>query len=184
MGGDAGAEDVVESTGMFTTVEKAGAHLKGGTKGSSSLPHPPGSHVCEGREPGEVGQLPQDRQQCFLQHQLLSPPGQGPNNFDIVEGLTITCDTITTTQKTADGPWGSCGVTAMEMYRTLAPKAVGKVIRELNQKLIRLAFRVPSPNLGGIALNGHFAKLISWYDNELGYSNRVVYITVHMASKE
>jgi len=36
----------------------------------------------------------------------------------------------------------------------------------------------------GISLNPHFAKLVAWYDNEMGYSNRVIDLIVYIATKQ
>jgi len=32
----------------------------------------------------------------------------------------------------------------------------------------------------GISLNNNFVKLIAWYDNEWGYSNRVIDLLIHV----
>ncbi len=34
----------------------------------------------------------------------------------------------------------------------------------------------------GIMLNAHFVKVVSWYDNEWGYSSKVLDLIAHMAT--
>ena len=36
----------------------------------------------------------------------------------------------------------------------------------------------------GIALNDNFVKLVSWYDNEYGYSHRVVDLVIYMHGRD
>merc|ERR1711898_37164 len=100
------------------------------------------------------------------------------DKFGIVEGLMTTVHAMTATQLTGDGPsrggkdWrgGRCASQNIIPSATGAAKAVGKVIPSVNGKLT------------GMAFNKSFVKLVSWYDNEWGYSNRLVDLCVHMAT--
>ncbi|KAH8112048.1 glyceraldehyde 3-phosphate dehydrogenase [Phellopilus nigrolimitatus] len=246
----AGAEYIVESTGVFTTTEKASAHLKGGAKKviisapSSDAP----MFVCgvnlDAYKP-EYKVI--SNASCTTN--CLAPLAKVINDeFTIIEGLMTTVHATTATQKTVDGPsmkdWrGGRGVNGNIIpSSTGAAKAVGKVIPSLNGKLTGLAFRVPTQDVSvvdlvvrieksatydeikaavkkasegpykgilayteeevvstdfigepsssvfdaraGIALNGNFVKLISWYDNEWGYSKRVTDLLVYAAKKD
>ncbi|EGV96717.1 Glyceraldehyde-3-phosphate dehydrogenase [Cricetulus griseus] len=120
--GDAGAEYVVESTGIFTTMEKTGAHLKGGAKGV--IISAPSADA-----PSPLAKLIHD-------------------NLGIVEGLMTTVHAITATQKTVDGPSGKLWSDGRGAAQNIIPastgaaRAVGKVIPEQNRKLTGMAFHV------------------------------------------
>jgi len=250
--GDAGAEYVVESTGVFTTLDKAKAHQTGGAKKviisapSADAPmyvmgvnhtayNPATDHIVSNAS-------------CTTN--CLAPLAKViHDNFGIIEGLMTTVHAVTATQKTVDGPSGKLWRDGRGAFQNIIPastgaaKAVGKVIPALNGKITGMAFRVPVPDVSvvdltcrlekpasydqiketmkkaaesnewkgilkytddqvvssdfigdrhssifdagaGISLNPNFVKLVAWYDNEYGYSHRVVDLICYMASKD
>mmetsp|Transcript_11827 Transcript_11827/g.17811 ORF Transcript_11827/g.17811 Transcript_11827/m.17811 type:complete len:341 (-) Transcript_11827:40-1062(-) len=245
--GKAGADYVVESTGVFIDKEKAKAHLTGGAKKvviSAPSPNAP-MYVMGVNEETYSGADVISNASCTTN--CLAPLAKIINDsFGIEEGLMTTVHASTATQKTVDGPsskWRS-GRSALDNIipaSTGAAKAVGKVIPELNGKLTGMAFRVPTSDVSvvdltvrlqkpasyelikktirqasegslkgvmgytedeivstdlrgcplssifdagaGIALNDNFVKLVAWYDNEWGYSNRVVDLVVYVNDK-
>ena len=132
------------------------------------------------------------------------------DNFGIADGLMTTVHSTTATQKTVDGvslkDWrgGRAASGNIIPSSTGAAKAVGKVIPSLNGKLTGMSMRVPtlddtdeavvsSDFLGnthtsifdakaGIALTDTFVKVVSWYDNEIGYSDKILCLIEHMYS--
>jgi len=244
---DTNAEYIVESTGVFTTKDKAGAHLKGGAKKVIiSAPSADAPMYVLG-----VNEKTYDGSSDVISNASCTTNCLAPlakvihDKFTIIEGLMTTVHSYTATQKTVDGPsakdWRGGRGAAQNIIpsSTGAAKAVGKVIPDLNGKLTGMSMRVPTSNVSvvdltvriekgasydeikaaikeaaegdlkgilaytedeivssdlngnpnssifdakaGISLNKNFVKLVSWYDNEWGYSRRVLDLIAHVA---
>jgi len=241
------ADYVVESTGIFTTIDKASAHLKGGAKkviiSAPSADAP--MFVC-GVNLDAYKPEYQVISNASCTTNCLAPLAKViHDNFGIEEGLMTTVHATTATQKTVDAPSGKDWRGGRGASQNIIPsstgaaKAVGKVIPSLNGKLTGMAFRIPTLDVSvvdltvklsketnyeeikktikkasenelkgilayteddvvssdfigdtnssvfdakaGIQLNSTFVKLVSWYDNEYGYSTRVVDLISHIA---
>ena len=245
-----GVDVVIESTGLFTTVEKASAHIEAGAKQVViSAPSPDAPMYVMG-----VNDQHYDSGQQIVSNASCTTNCLAPlvkiihDNWGIEEGLMTAVHAATASQRAVDSAARSDWRGGRSVGGNIIPastgaaNAVAKVIPELAGKLTGMAFRVPTTDVsvvdltvrtqrrtclreivsavqksaagamqGVIAvtedpvvssdfihdshssildanacieLNPRFFKLVSWYDNEWGYANRLVELSEMIAGKK
>ena len=163
--GDAGADVIVESTGLFLTLDTCQKHLDAGAKkviqSAPSKDDTP-MFVYGVNHQSYAGQPIVSAASCTTN--CLAPVAKVLNDsFGIKRGLMTTVHAATATQKTVDGPsnkdWrGGRGILENIIpSSTGAAKAVGKVIPALNKKLTGMAFRVPTSDVSVVDLTAELA---------------------------
>ena len=156
-----GAEYIIDTTGVYTTAEKAQAHFVGGAKKVII------SAPAKDDTPMFVMGVNQDMYNSEMK--IVSNASCTTNclaplvkviheKFGIEEGLMSTIHSSTSKQKSVDNRAGSDWRIGRSVYNNIIPsttgaaKAVGKVIPELKGKLTGMSFRVPAPDVSVVDL--------------------------------
>jgi glyceraldehyde 3-phosphate dehydrogenase len=168
-----GVDLVIESTGLFTDVEKSQGHITAGAK--KVIISAPAKGDCL-----TVVMGVNDDKYDAAKHHIVSNASCTTNclapvchvllkeGFGIAEGLMTTVHSYTATQKTVDGPskkdWKGGRTAAQNLIpsSTGAAKAVGLVLPELKGKLTGMAFRVPTPTVSVVDLTVKTVKETSY----------------------
>lgn len=245
---EVGADYIIESTGIFTNLEKAGMHIKGGAKKVIiSAPSKDAPMFVMGVNHHQLKPADTIISNASCTTNCLTPIVKVLNeNFGVESGLMTTVHAATATQNTVDAPslkdWrgGRSAIHNIIPASTGAAKAAGKVMPEMKGKLTGVSFRVPTMDVSvvdltvnlktattydaickamkkasegelkgilgytedavvsqdfvgetcisvfdataGIQLNDTFFKVIAWYDNEYGYSAKIVDLVEYAAS--
>ena len=168
-----GVEVVIESTGLFTDVDKAKGHLDAGAK--KVIITAPAKGDCPTIVMG-VNENKYDPKQ----HNIVSNASCTTNclapivhvllkeGFGVDEGLMTTVHSYTATQKTVDGPskkdWKGGRTAALNVIpsTTGAARAVGLVLPEVKGKLTGMSFRIPTATVSVVDLTVKTVKDTSY----------------------
>ena len=161
---------VAECTGIFTTLEKAQAHIRAGAKKVAiSAPSADAPMFVMGVNSDQIKSTDTIVSNASCTTNCLAPVAKVLHDeFGLVEGLMTTIHAATATQMTVDAPSakdyrsGRSAINNIIPAATGAAKAVGKVIPELNGKLTGMAFRVPTVDVSVIDLTAKLAKPTSY----------------------
>ncbi len=152
---DLGVEFVIESTGIFTSKEKASKHLKAGAK--KVILTAPAKDEVDATIVMGVNHTSLKPEHAIVSNASCTTNCLAPvakvlqDKFGIVNGLMTTIHSYTNDQRILDLPHSDlrrARAAAMSMIPTStgAAKAIGLVIPELKGKLDGVAIRVPTPD--------------------------------------
>jgi len=164
---------VIESTGLFTSSDKAQEHLKAGAK-HVVLSAPAKSSDIKTLVMGVNNENFNSKTDKIVSNASCTTNCLAPivkvilDNYGIEEGLMTTVHSVTSTQPTVDGPskkdWrgGRGGYQNIIPASTGAAKAVALCIPEISGKLTGMSMRVPTPNVSAVDLTVKVSKSTSY----------------------